>query len=53
MKEMKSVMQKSSEDHRKFLDDLEKTKQLKDVKKIKLQAKSRKGLTANIYNIKN
>ncbi|XP_013870874.1 clusterin [Austrofundulus limnaeus] len=30
VKEMKSVMQKSSEDHRKFVDDLEKTKQLKD-----------------------
>lgn len=35
VKEMKSVMQKSSEDHRKFVDALEKTKQLKDVKKNK------------------
>ena len=30
VKEMKSVMQKSSEDHKKFLDALEKTKQQKD-----------------------
>ena len=31
VKEMKSVMQKSSEDHQKFLDALEKTKEQKDV----------------------
>lgn len=31
VKEMKSVMQKSSEDHQKFLDALEKTKHQKDV----------------------
>lgn len=30
VKEMKSVMQKSSEDHQKFLDDLEKTKEKKE-----------------------
>ncbi|XP_023270847.1 clusterin [Seriola lalandi dorsalis] len=30
VKEMKTVMQKSSEDHKKFLDSLEKTKQQKD-----------------------
>ncbi|KAK5852715.1 hypothetical protein PBY51_006561 [Eleginops maclovinus] len=30
VKEMKSVMQKSSEEHQKFLDDLEKTKDLKE-----------------------
>ena len=31
VKEMKSVMQKSSEDHEKFLNALEKTKKQKDV----------------------
>lgn len=31
VKEMKSVMEKSSEDHKKFLDALEKTKQQKEV----------------------
>lgn len=31
VKEMKSVMQKSSEEHKRFLDDLEKTKQKKEV----------------------
>ncbi|XP_029351958.1 clusterin [Echeneis naucrates] len=30
VKEMKNLMQKSSEDHKRFLDDLEKTKQQKD-----------------------
>lgn len=33
VKEMKTVMQKSSEDHKKFLDDLEKTKLQKEVKR--------------------
>ncbi|XP_018538051.1 LOW QUALITY PROTEIN: clusterin [Lates calcarifer] len=37
VKEMKSVMQKSSEDHKKFLDALEKTKQQKDVR-MRVQA---------------
>lgn len=31
VKEMKTVMEKSSEDHKKFLDDLEKTKEQKEV----------------------
>lgn len=31
VKEMKSVMQKSSEDHQKFVDTLEKTKEQKEV----------------------
>lgn len=31
VKEMKSVMQKSSEEHKRFLDDLEKTEQKKEV----------------------
>lgn len=31
IKEMKSVMQKSSQDHQRYLDDLEKTKQQKEV----------------------
>lgn len=31
VKEMKSVMQKSSEDHKRFLDALEKTKEQKEV----------------------
>ena len=31
VKEMKAVMQKSSEDHKKFLDALEKTRQQKEV----------------------
>lgn len=33
VKEMKSVMQKSSEDRKKFLDQLEKTRQQKEVTK--------------------
>lgn len=32
VKEMKTVMQKSSEDHKKFLETLEKTKEQKDVR---------------------
>lgn len=34
VKEMKTVMQKSSEDHKKFLETLEKTKEQKDVRYI-------------------
>jgi len=38
VKEMKTVMQKSSEDHKKFVDALEKTKQQKEVETCQMEA---------------